>query len=408
MFNRLVFKMAVSSLWQRRSRSILVVLMIANSLWGLLFMEGIYDGMTEQLIANSIRSTSGDVVLHGKGYRSQHDIRLHIARPDAVIAASLNDPRVATCASRIVQDGLMATARSSRPATIIGADSAMEKNHAKLDQYMEEGKLDFGPKRKKAVIGARLAEKMNLHMGSKIVLSAQDMNNEVTSIVLRVGGIIRTNSLAFDQTAVLIDLQRADAMLQMQGAVTQISLLLYEQDDAKAVQASLVAQFPDLEFFRWDEIAPVLLQSRQMMALFNQITSGLVFCVAGLGIFGVVLVSVLERMREFGIMLAVGTRFRQIALQVLYESTILGLSGFSLGAMLGTITLLYFKTNGLDLSMMSEGLNAFGLDSLVYATIRLEYFTMGFAAVLGSIALSSLIPLRILQKSKPIQAINES
>ena len=407
MFNGLVFKMALTSLRQRKSRSLLVILMISISLWGLLFMEGIYDGMTEQMIDNGIRSTSGDVMLFGRGYRRQHEIKFNIVNPDEVVEAIRRDTRVVTYSLRIVQDGLLATARASRPAVIIGMQPKLEKIHARLDEYMEQGHLDFGSKHNRAVVGVRLAEKLNLKMGSKFVLSAQDTGNEVVSILLRVAGFIRTHSLIFDTSAVLIDFGVANDLLQMQGAVTQISLLLHNQDDAPMVQRSFAGQFANLELFRWDEISPVLLQSRQLMTLFNRITSGLVFCVAGLGIFGVVLVSVLERMREFGIMLAIGTRFQQIALLIFYESTLLGLTGFGVGAIFGGGTLLYFKLNGLDLSIMSEGLNAFGVDSLVYAMIRLEYFTMAFGAVLASICLSTLIPLRILQKSKPIQAINE-
>lgn len=408
MSRRFIFKMALASLWHRKTRSLLVILMISTSLWGLLFMEGIYDGMTEQMIDNAIRASSGDVVLYARGYRQQQDIKLNIASSAALVNAVQGDSRVATSASRIVQDGLLATARSARPVTIIGLHPAMERSHTRLNEYMQEGEFAFGPRLNKAVVGARLAEKLNLKIGSKIVLSAQDASNEVTSILVRVAGFIRTNSMGFDESAVLIDFARASDMLHMQGAVTQISLMLHNQADAREVQRSLARQFPQLELFRWDEIAPVLLQSRQMMAVFNRITSGLVFCVAGLGIFGVVLVSVLERMREFGIMLAIGTRFRQIALLVFYESTILGLTGFGVGAVLGGATLFYFKKNGLNLALMSEGLNAFGIDSLAYAAIRLEYFSMAFGAVLASVALSSLIPLRILQKSKPIQAINEN
>lgn len=405
--SRLIWKMALTSLWQRRSRSLLVVLMIGMSLWGLLFMEGIYDGMTEQLIANAIRSGSGDVVLYRKGYRLEQDLNLNISNPADLISAIEHDPRVASYTTRILQDGLLATARGSRPARIIGVHPEMEARHGRLDEYMEQGLFHFGGKDRMGIVGARLAEKLNLKLGNKIILSAQNSDDEVTSIALQVGGVIRTNSMEFDETAVLISFAKASDMLHMQGAVTQISLLLHDQDDARGVQDSLLRQFSIIEAFRWDEIAPALLQSRQMMAVFNQVTSGLVFCVAGLGIFGVVLVSVLERMREFGIMLAVGTRFRQIGVLVFSEAIILGLAGFVLGAVLGGTTLLYFKKNGLDLSIMSEGFKAFGLDSMVYAVIRWNYFSMALGAVAGSILISTLIPLRILRKAKPIQAINE-
>jgi ABC-type antimicrobial peptide transport system permease subunit len=129
--------------------------------------------------------------------------------------------------------------------------------------------------------------------------------------------------------------------------------------------------------------------------------------VAALGIFGVMLVSVLERLREFGIMLAIGTRFSQLRNIIFVESFFLGFIGFSLGSLVGGATLYFFKVNGLDLSMFSDAFDEFGMDAVTYAIIRPGYFVMALAAVTLATFLSVLIPLRVLKKSKPIEAINK-
>ena len=178
-------------------------------------------------------------------------------------------------------------------------------------------------------------------------------------------------------------------------------MLKDETRDAHALQNELKKN-AGLDVLRWDEIYPALLQSRDMMEVFNLVAGLLVFCVAGLGIFGVMLVSVLERMREFGIMLALGTEFSQIRWIVMTESFFLGAMGFVVGGGLGGGTLYYLNRNGLDLTMFGRGFDAFGMDAVTYAVIRPEYFTLALAAVIMATLVSALLSLWILKKAKPI------
>ncbi len=120
------------------------------------------------------------------------------------------------------------------------------------------------------------------------------------------------------------------------------------------------------------------------------------------------LVSVLERLREFGIMLAIGTRFSQIRNIIFAESFFLGFIGFGLGALIGWGTLYYFMIYGLDLSMFSDAFDEFGMDAVTYAIIRPSYFVTALVAVTMATFLSVLVPLWVLKKAKPIEAINKN
>ena len=404
---RLTSKIAWASLVRRRTRSMLVVVMIAVSLWGLYFMEGIYDGMTEQMINNAIRSDSGHISLFGKGYRLDPDLSRRVEDVAVLDSLLARESRVLSYVKRLKQDGLVATAHYSRGVAIFGIDPAAEEKHGRLKGYLSQGEFSFGKKDRGAIIGFKLADKLQVRIGSKIVLSAQDSHGEVSAAPLKVTGIIKTNNMALDENAVFISDKKARKLLAMDKGVSQVAIILHDEAQIAGLQEELRLQFPHLEILRWDELYPALMQSRVMMEGFNLVTSLLIFCVAALGIFGVMLVSVLERLREFGIMLAIGTRFSQIRNIIFVESFFLGFIGFSLGSLIGGATLYFFKVNGLDLSMFSDAFDEFGMDAVTYAIIRPGYFVTALAAVTLATFLSVLIPLRVLKKSKPIEAINK-
>ena len=224
---------------------------------------------------------------------------------------------------------------------------------------------------------------------------------------MRVTGILKTNNMVIDGTAVFIDIEKAREFLGVENGVTRISLILYDEEAVLDFQTSLKRVLPGLDVLRWDEMYPALMQSRVIMEGFSLVVSLMIFTVAGLGIFGVMLVSVLERIREFGIMLAIGTGFGQIRLIILIESLLLGVAGFLAGTFCGGLTLLYFKIYWLDLRMFSDAFDEFGMDSITYALIRPGYFTTAFAAVVVATLISTYFPLRILRKSRPIEVLNE-
>ena len=405
---RLIGRIAWASLIRRRARSVLVVIMIAVSLWGLLFMQGIYDGMIEQMINNAIRSDSGHISLFREGYRLDPDLSRQLTDVVTIEKFLLTDKRVMSYVKRLKQDGLVATAHYSRGAMIFGIDLDEEERHGRLAGYLSQGEFNFSKLDRGAIIGFKLADKLQVRIGSKIILSAQDSLAEVSSVSLKVTGILKSNNMTIDENAIFIADKKARQLLALGEEVSQIAVILHNEGKISNLQADLQQKFPHLEILRWDELYPALLQSRVMMEGFNLITSILIFCIAALGIFGVMLVSVLERLREFGIMLAVGTRFSQIGMIILAESLFLGLVGFCFGSLIGGGSLYFFKIYGLDLSMFSEAFNEFGMDAVTYAIIRPSYFVTALIAVIMATFLSVLIPLRVLKKAKPVETINKN
>jgi lipoprotein-releasing system permease protein len=408
---KLAFRIAWASLVRRFTRSFMVVVMICVSLWGLLLMQGIYDGMTEQMISNAIRSDSGQLSIFGHGYRLDPVLDTLVGGTvgDNEKLAKLlgNDSRIRSRVNRLRQNGIVATASYSRNTEIYGIELNREKEHGRLQSYLIEGEYGFGKQGKGAIIGFKLAEKLQVTIGKKIILSSQDRSSDVTSIALRVTGIIKTNNMGLDESAVFIDLNNARKFLGVAQGVSQISIMIADGQKLAKLQQDLQKALPHLDILRWDEMYPALMQSRVIMKGFSLIISMMIFGIAGLGILGVMLVSVLERLREFGIMLAIGTGYAQIRIIIVAESLFMGLSGFMAGAVCGLISLLYFKSYGLDLTLFSEAFEEFGMDAVTYAVIRPDYFVTAFAAVVLATLASVYFPLRILRRAKPIEVINE-
>ena len=408
MYN-LIFKTAFLSLIRRKVRTTLVILMIATSLWGLLFMQGIYEGMTEQMITNAIKSDSGHLSIYAKDFRKEKSLELEMIDTKNIENIIKKEKHIKSYTKRVLTNGLIATANYSRATQIYGIDLESEKIHSSLDSYLKDGTYSFGKKNNGAIIGFKLAKKLKLKIGKKIILTSQDIDNEVTSISLKVKAIIKTSNMPIDEMGIFIDINKAKEFLNIKG-VHQLSIIFNDEKDIVSFQDNLKTRLKNETkqylILRWDQLYPALFQGRVMMEQFSFISYALVFFTATIGIFGVILVSVLERLREFGILRAIGTKFSILAQIIFLESFIIGIIGFILGSILGGVTLYYFSIYGLDLSSFSDALDEFGMDAITYAVIKTEYFITAFISVVIATVLSVLFPLRVLKKSKVVDVIN--
>lgn len=405
---KLYFKMALLHIVRRKGRALLISLMIAISMIGLLLMEGMYEGMMVQITQNSIKTGSGTISIQHKGFRSDNNIKFHIDNPQKITAILDKEKRIRSYAIRLSQRGLIATAGYSQGVNVTGIDLKHEALHSSLQNFIIKGNYTFDKRRRGALIGYRLARKLKVDIGKKVIVTLQDTDNEVVSVALKIEGILKTNNMAIDSNGLIMDIGRLRTLTGINGG-TEIAVLLRHQEDDYAVKHALLPKISDkdIRLFTYRELYPSLYEGEAMMKTYNRISSAFIFIVATLGIFGVVLVSVLERVREFGIMMAIGTRFRDIARLIIYESLVITISGYIAGAIIGGGLLWYFKIYGLDLSGFSDAFAIFGMDSSIHAIVRLEYFTGSFLSVLLATLAATIIPIRTLKKRNPIQSISE-
>ena len=393
------------SLWRRKTRSLMVIMMIALSLSGLLSLQGLYDGMISHLINTTIRSDSGEISLYAKEYRLNKSLDYRLS-PLSKFEEELSKIKgINSYSVRLQQEGLIATAHKSLGATLKGISLKSEQNFGQLSAFITKGSYGFGKGNKGALIGSALAKKLHLDIGSRVIFTAQDATGEINAISFRISGILKTGNPALDENSVFVSMEKISQFLNLQQSATQIALRVKETESIKTVQKELQKVFPHVDVLRWDELYPLLIQMQEWMNIFNLASYAIVFIVAALGIFGVMLVSVLERMREFSIMLAIGTPYKIVRAQIILEASFLGLIGYITGAFLGWFFLIYMSTAGVDMRTFEAGLEMYGYSAIMYADMHLYYFLQAFFAVFFATLLSVIWPLRKLKNIKPIQVI---
>ncbi len=397
---KLILKMAWKNSFLRLSRTLLVIVMIAVSMSMMLGIQGLYDGMAFNMLDKNKRSDSGDISIYAKAYRMDKDIKHHIKNASEIKKEIEQMQGVKAVVMRVKAEGLASTARKSSFASINGIDLSSEEHFGKFSEFLKEGKINF--EKRGALIGIELAKKLKVRIGSKVIFSTQDSSGEINSMALKIRAILQTTNIELDSSAIYIDIKKLHKFLGIApNTATQIAIMC---EDEKLYE-SLKGKYTHLDVKNFFELKPMMKQMQDMMVIFNSITFFIVMSVVFIGIFGVMYVSILDRIREFGIVLSIGMHYKYIRLQIILESVIVGLLGYLSGAVLGAMLLLYMKNYGLDLSAFSDALEMWGYESTIYGTIKVSYFTTTFVAIMTASILSVWIPLRKIKKLNPIEVI---
>ncbi|MFA6138407.1 MAG: FtsX-like permease family protein [Sulfurimonas sp.] len=397
---RLIIKMAWKNSFLRLSRTLLVITMIAVSMSMMIGIQGLYDGMSANMIDKNKRSDSGDVALYEKEYRVEKELKNTIKNANEIKGAIENRAGVEAVVLRVRAEGLASTARKSSFAMINGINLSEEERFGVFSDFLKEGALSL--EKRDALVGIELAKTLKLRIGSKIVFSTQDSSGEINSLALRVSGIVQTTNISLDNSAIFMDREKLHAFLGTSPSeATQIAI----KSSQEGLYARLKLKYPDLDVKSFLELQPMMKQMQEMMVIFNSITFFIVMSVVFVGILGVMYVSVLDRIREFGIMLSIGMQYKYIRLQIFLEALFVGLTGYIFGAILGAFLLLYLRDYGIDLSAFADAMQSFGYETTVHGTIKLSYFTTTFLAIMSASFLSVLIPLRKIKNLNPIAVI---
>ena len=400
---RLTLKMAWANLRRRFRRSLLVVIMIACSMTAMLSIEGLYDGMVKTMRESTIRSDSGEISVFAPKFRLYRNLE-HVIEDDRPLLETLKrGPAVKTYAVRVEQTGLASTAHKSSMARLVGIDLDAEERFGRLSEFVKTGRIDWGHRQNGCALGKKLADDLGVEVGHRLVFSSQDVQGDISSVSLIVTAIVQTSNLMIDNQTIFIALPRSRSFSGLGADGAALRLANPAETDTQA--AELRAAFPDLDIETWEQLYPVLKQMQEMMVIFNSITFAIVMLVVLIGIFGVMLVSILERTREFGILIALGTPQKQLRIQVAFESLVLGVLGFVVGAFMSYASLWYLQRYGLDLRAYAAGLEAFGYNAVIYADIKLRYFTNTFLAIVAAALVSVLLPMYRLKKLNPIEVI---
>ena len=257
------------------------------------------------------------------------------------------------------------------------------------------------------LVSRRNADKLNLRIGSKVVLTFTSIDGEVAGAAFRVSGLFRTPASSFDDTNVFIrrnDLTRFSGLDQAH----EIAIRIAADRPLPPLQKAISIQVGKNGTVRnWGEVQPVLAAMTGSMDITNAIVAGVFIAALGFGIINIMMMSVFERTREFGVLMAIGMTRGRILLLIITEALLLGGVGGLIGLGAGRVMLAITDRTGLPFGAVAEGLGAYGVDSVLYPTVPAPFYLQLFAMVLVASLLAALYPARQILKKRPSEALAE-
>jgi len=403
----MILKIAWKNVWRSRGRSLVVMGAIIVGIWALLCGNGFMNGFMVSYMSDNINHDISNIQIHNPDFKDDFDIKFFIpgGKKKADEVRSWNGVNNAT--SRTIVNGMVASSRKAAGVQIRGIDIKNEALVTQLDSLIMEGDYFESIKKNPVVIGKKLSEELKVKIRSKIVLTFNDGNGDITSAAFRVVGIVKSSSLKINGQYVFV--RQADLLniLTIGNHIHEIAMVTDNQIEEKAIVEKYHDKYPDDLAETWREIAPELafmeeMYGRMLYVLLTIIMTALVF-----GIVNTMLMAILERMRELGMLMAIGMTKIRVFFMVLVETIYLSIVGAPLGLLAGWLTISYYRNVGVDLTNYSEGLEAFGYSSILYPYVEVNTYLVVSIGIVFTAVLGAIYPAWKAIKLNPVEALHK-
>lgn len=406
--------MAWRNLLRGWRRSAVVLVAIGVGLAACLLLVGWSHGFVRQMADNAVSTRLADLAVHAQGYRKNPDVQRNLPDGAREIVAALERFPGAHASPRLVGDGLLQSARRSSRVVLVGVDPLREARVSIVEKSLVEGRMPTpaNPALTRRLpgiaIGAAMAERLRVKVGDKVVVHAP---GEEGLGAFRVSGIFRTSSSEFDRSTAFVRLEEAQRLLALPDRVTEVAVALDDRDTLLSVReraaAELAGAHPELalEVLTWQEREPRMAAMLDLMASTAWVLYAAVFVAMAFGIANSLLMMVYERIREFGMLRALGLSARGLLALVLLESILMTAIGTAIGLAIGVPIVLWLGYAGIDMSRFADGMTEFGVGTHVYTQLEWSDVTLPVAVAFATAILAALWPAWKAVRLRPAEAI---
>jgi ABC-type lipoprotein release transport system permease subunit len=403
----LVLRLAWRNVWRTPRRTGVVVTAVAVGIAGVVFSVALNYGMIVQMVETAIATELGHIQIHARGFDRNPEIAVRLEDGGGAGALALDAVAgVRSWTRRVRGEGLVSSPRASAGVRIMGIEPEREAAVSLVARSITEGRYLDGAGRR-VLLGVELARRLHVGVGDKIVISVQDLAGDLTGEALRVGGLFRTPSSVLDRGTIFMEIGAAQALFGIGDAVSEIVVVTTARSEIPPVQDFLKAELRDVEVRNWGEIQPVLVYivdvfDEQAMYVYLALFIAMAF-----GIANVLLMAVFERVREIGIITAVGMPRVQLVLMIVVEAILVTLVGLVIG-FAGAFGAVAALRDGIDLSRFSEGLTAYGIGTRIVPVLRFEDFAVPTAVALLTAVVASAWPALRAARLRPADAVRQT
>jgi len=379
---------------------------IALGLFAGLFITAFMNGMVEAKIDSATKSELSHIQVHAPHFLDNNEIELFISDTPPLVEKLESVENVVAVSPRLVAEPFIMAAHGTGGGKLLGIDIEKEKQVTDICERLIDGTyLEKSSRMPPVLIGEKLAEKLKLKVGSKINVQIVDRTGYLSAKGYRVSGVYKTQSTTFDETHLFVRFQDLKKQLGMDdNTAHEIAMVLESGDKAEAVKSSVQQIAANLEVKTWKELSPEISMLTTMMDQYMYIFILIILLGLCFGIINTMLMAVLERTKEIGMLMAVGMNKKRIFRMIILESVMLTLTGGVFGIILGTVFTKIFEHNPIDLSMVSAGMEKYGFSTEVYTSLPTESLGIIIFLVVLTGLISAVYPARKALKLNPAEA----
>jgi ABC-type lipoprotein release transport system permease subunit len=410
---RIYFKLAWRNLFRNKRRSFIAGAAIGMGLASLIFVDALIIGMERNMVKSATSSFLGEGQIHREGFRETQDAALTINRLDEIVAGLQQEALVSHFTRRVMAFGMITSPANLSAISLVGIDPATEPYLSQIDEAITEGEYFTGGGERDIVIGSKLAEILEATLGDRVVVTVTQVGDsaragDLSQEMFRISGIYHFNIQEMDVGMAFIRLEKAKHMLALDGGVHELAIKFTDTKHGRN---------NDLFFWNkysqhgnvalgWTKLFPQFEAVFQLSQFTIFITGLILFGVVALGIINTLFMSLHERMFEFGVLRAVGTRPFSIARLIILEAGALAILSIGLGNILGFFVTYIIAKIGIDYT----GIEFAGVTfrELLYPVMNAEQFVVYPFWVFVFTSVVGIYPAMYAAKMSPAQAMRKS
>lgn len=406
--NKMIIKIAWKNIWRNPVRSRVVIASVLLGLWAGIYMIAFSNGLHQQRLADQLSYSIGHIKATNPKFDLEKLSKYTINNPQAVIEVLKTHPKIKAVSPRVNVFGMATSSAGGFGVDIYGVDPPQEKEVFGLDKKLTQGTYLEEDIRNPIVIGEKLAKRLKLKLRSKVVLNLQNIEGDLILGAFRVVGIYKVNSSAYEETHVFV--RDKDLRKLLEGGKDichQIVCKVEDYQKAEEIAQAIGSNIEKNQIQSWEKIAPELAYVNEIMIYFFVIFMGIILLALSMGILNTMMMAVLERTQELGMLMAIGMNKGRVFLMIMIETIFLTCTGLPLGLGLSWLSIYISAYYGIDLGVASEGLASAGFGSLVYPALSTrEYITISIMVFFAAL-LSAIYPAWKALKLRPAEAIRK-
>jgi len=399
-----LIKISWRNVWRSKLRSLVVILSVVFGILGGIIMIAMSYGLNEERMNNAVETYLSHVQIHNNLFREDYNIKHTINNLDNLEKSLNEDERVVSYTKRIILNGMLSNSNGSYGIQIKGVNPETEKKVTNTHEKLIEGEY-FNSKRDNTIlVGKKLADKLNLNLKSKVVITFQDEFNELTSLLYRVEGIFKSGNSRYDESNVFVKNLSITKNLPSFSGIHEIPILLTDIELRSSVKKDLIQLSQNNIVETWDDISKDLAYANEMLAAVLYIFMMIILTGLSFGIVNTMLMAILERKKEIGMLMSIGMNRYKIFLMICFETTFLSMIALPFGLISSYLIVEYYSVVGIDLSIVEAGLENFGVGTRLYLKVPQEQYVVVAIMVFMISIISSIFPSLRALKINPVEA----